>query len=380
MSRILQENHSTASPDRRLCAKWMLSPNPARLYQKVELTLEITHSPDLELVPLHFGDTLGDFTVSRVVVSTPQIIGQREIHRVTIGLAPNSAGQCQIGAIPIQCKGRITDDSLSILIPVQEIKVFTMTVSETSPVQLHHAAGPRSIPDHSGYYWGLGLLLLLFALAGLFRWSRRKSGTLPPVGQSTPAQIAMKKLALLLDRRLHERDVKKFYFEISAIVREFIEQVTEIRAPELTTEEFLQEIKRIADQNALRSAVSSKRDLQAESSIPTKPQTNPKLITLATATGRFRIQQAALIASDLPATPSESVSEIETSPSSEWNLFFSEKNRVALAAFLEIADLVKFARFQPTQAEIMLCFRRASEFLEWGRPLEKPSLRETFPH
>ena len=338
-----------------LHVQWTLVPSPARLYQTVELTLDISHSLDQELVPLEFDDTLGDFTVSSVVASIPRVAEQRENHRITVSLQPNSAGPCQVGAIPVQCKSRVTDDLFLVVVPPQEITILSTAISTVSPGPLHQATGPRPIPDYSGYYWGIGLLLVLFALVGVFRWNRRRLRTLSLVEPPTPTQIATKKLATLLDKRLHERDVKTFYFEITAIVRWFIEQVTQIRAPELTTEEFLREIQKAANQNTTEP-----------SSQMLSPKTNPNFITLATATGRFRIQQAALITSDVPVTPKEP----DIPPSEEWNTFFSEKNRMALAAFLEIADLVKFARFQPTREEVMLGFRRASELIELGRSLE----------
>jgi len=346
-----------------LHVQWTLLPSPARLYQTVELTLDISHPLELELVPLEFGDTLGDFTVSSVVVSVPRIGEQRENHRITVSLQPHSAGLCQVGAIPVQCKSRVADDLFLVVVPPQEITILSTAAVTASPGQLHQATGPRPIPDYSGYYWGLGLLLVLFALVGLFQWNRRRLRALPLGKQPTPTQIAMKKLATLLDKRLHERDVKTFYFEITAIVRWFIEQVTQIRAPELTTEEFLKEIQRITDQNTQQNRPEQVPQTEG-------PKTNPNLITLATATGRFRIQQAALITSEVPATPREPDAEATAPPSDEWNTFFSEKNRAALAAFLEAADLVKFARFKPTREEVMLGFRRASELIESGRALE----------
>ena len=345
-----------------LHVQWTLLPSPARLYQVVELTLDISHSLDLELIPLEFGDSLGDFTVSSVVASIPRIGEQRENHRIKIKLQPNSSGLCQVGAIPVQCKSRVAEDMFLVVVPPQEITILSTAISTVSPGPFHQAIGPRPIPDYTGYYWGIGLLLVLFALVGLSRWNQRRLRALPLREQPTPTQIAMKRLATLLDKRLHERDVKMFYFEITAIVRWFVEQVTEIHAPELTTEEFLREIQRIAGQNT----VTPEKTSQTTASTSSKPKTNPNLITLATATGRFRIQQAALITSEVPVTPKEP----DTPSSEEWNTFFSEKNRAALAAFLEIADLVKFARFQPTREEVMLGFRRASELIELGRSLE----------
>jgi len=113
MSGVFQENQVIDGIPR---VQWTLVPNPAWLYQKVELTLEIAHSLDLELVPLEFGDTLGDFTVSGVVVSIPRIVEQHENHRIMVELHPNSAGPCQVGAIPIQCKSHSSEATTIVLV------------------------------------------------------------------------------------------------------------------------------------------------------------------------------------------------------------------------------------------------------------------------
>ena len=366
------------SSDHRLRVKWSLQPtNSARLYDTVVLTLDITHSLDLELAPLEFGDTLGDMRVVDVVPAIARITEQRETHRIVVHLTPENAGRARIGAVPIRCKERITetppnsDVFVSVVMPPHEMEIQNPVVVSIVSTPLHQGSGPVSIPDYGLYYWVFGILLL-FALGVFVRRKRRGKMVVAAMAErSTPTQIAMRKLANLLDQRLHERDVKRFYVEITSIVRWFIEQKTEIHAPELTTEEFLREF---SQQAKKKTPPPRKKTPTTTHTVSGTKTGTSRLITLETATGRFKMQQAAQASpekGDNFYDPSEdSTVETKTSATQETSGFFSETNRAALAEFLEIADLVKFAKFEPTREEVLHGFRRASEFIELGSRLE----------
>ncbi len=73
-----------------------------------------------------------------------------------------------------------------------------------------------------------------------FYWYRRPKKSAPP----PPAhEIAMQRLRELVDKKLVENGaVEQFFVEITGIVRDYIEQSYGLRAPEQTTEEFLNNI------------------------------------------------------------------------------------------------------------------------------------------
>ena len=367
------------SPDHRLRVKWSLEPaNFVRLYDTVVLTLDVTHSLDLELVPLEFGDTLGDMRVVEVVPTIARIAEQRETHRIVVHLTPETAGRVQIGAIPVRCKERMTeappnsDVFVSVVMSPYEMEIQTPVAISVASQPLHQGSGPLSIPDYGLYYWVFGILLLL-ALGVFVRRKRRSKMVVTAMTErTTPTQIAMRRLANLLDQRLHERDVKRFYVEITSIVRWFIEQKTEIHAPELTTEEFLREF----SQQAQKKTAPPRKKTQTTSHTASSTKTGTsRLITLETATGRFKMRQAGQASPEKDEDEfydhsEDSTVETKTSAKQETSGFFSETNRAALAEFLEIADLVKFAKFEPTREEVLHGFRRASEFVELGSRLE----------
>ena len=95
---------------------------------------------------------------------------------------------------------------------------------------------------------------LIAVLVGLFcGWfmGRRRVALAPPPPIDPHAQ-ALASLQALADRKLIEKgEAEPFYIELSAIVRHFIERRFGLKAPELTTEEFIREA---TDSGQLRPA------------------------------------------------------------------------------------------------------------------------------
>lgn len=87
--------------------------------------------------------------------------------------------------------------------------------------------------------WGL-LLLAGIALLAALVYGISKISTRVKEARMSPVERAMAELRRLLGRNLPQRGLfKEFYIELTAVVRRYIERCHGIRAPKLTTEEFL---------------------------------------------------------------------------------------------------------------------------------------------
>jgi hypothetical protein len=101
---------------------------------------------------------------------------------------------------------------------------------------------PEAIPiDWRPYYWlggaGLALVVLAWIVYRLIAGPRRARPVAPP---PPPHVIANAALEALRARRLVEQGAfKEFYSALSDIVRRYLEDRFRVRAPEMTTEEFL---------------------------------------------------------------------------------------------------------------------------------------------
>ena len=164
-------------------------------------------------------------------------------------------------------------------------------------VGLKDIHGPVSVP---GDWWWLWVVLALFLIGGatvVWMLFLRKSfcSEVKPVAVP-PWEKALLALLELEKQTPHNSDeVKQYYFILSGIIRLYIEERFNIRAPEMTTEEFMD-----------RSRASS--DL-------------------------------------LP------------------------QHRVFLDDFLNVSDMVKFARFEPRGQDLVEVMRSARIFVEGTRPL-----------
>src|SRR5262249_46599976 len=97
-------------------------------------------------------------------------------------------------------------------------------------------------PDLRPWYVAGGTLVVLLALVAVWRWLRLRRR--PAVGVTPPRpahEVAAEALRMLRERRLPEAGAfKEFYSSLSDIVRRYLEDRFRVRAPEMTTEEFLE--------------------------------------------------------------------------------------------------------------------------------------------
>ncbi|MBD3296729.1 MAG: hypothetical protein GF392_05120 [Candidatus Omnitrophica bacterium] len=96
----------------------------------------------------------------------------------------------------------------------------------------------------AGQYWALFLFSAAAAvIVALILWRRSRVGPSLSVRERlTPYQAATRRLRALEKERLQDRGlVKQYYSRLSGIVRAYIEDRFSVRAPEMTTEEFMEQ-------------------------------------------------------------------------------------------------------------------------------------------
>ena len=100
---------------------------------------------------------------------------------------------------------------------------------------------PVELPPNHVLFYSLGFLLASIALAVLARYFLKRKPPKPiNLPRKTPRQIAEERLNDLKKQNLPGRGlVKEYYTALSDIVRRYIEDRFDIRAPEMTTQEFL---------------------------------------------------------------------------------------------------------------------------------------------
>jgi hypothetical protein len=197
-----------------------------------------------------------------------------------------------------------SDDVPEYKILTDEIKIHVKPLADASAIKDLAPIAPNAEPPliAPGLFWPLviggGLLASAVLALAAVRLLRRERPPPPPI---PPHERAYRELEWLLGQGFIDRgELKEFFFHLSRILREYIEGRFGLRAPELTTEEFLIELVR--------------------------------------------------------KKPAE--------PSPDGGRGIPREHQQLLRDFLERADLVKFAKYTPGREEIEGSFEASKRFIE----------------
>lgn len=218
--------------------------------QFFHLTLRVAGPEDYAFeLPAAAKRSLGDFTISGVNKSTPELNGANGVvQQQSYLLEPDGAGKFKLPVLKVSAWHKDKDQAPVIEIDTEELPLIVESL--LPPGQDAHLAdiAPPVAQPWNWLPWtagGLGLAAL-FGL-GWFLWRRRKPGEAPLPPPVPPYLAALQALDRLLARDLPAKGmVKEFYAAVSDILRQYIERHFGLRAPERTTEEFLAELGRLA--------------------------------------------------------------------------------------------------------------------------------------
>ena len=218
-----------------------LSATPAvvRLDRDTLLTIEVSAPPNIlvKLPPLE--SRLAGFTLAGSFDRPAVEHNGLTVRERSVRLQPQAAPRYRIAPMAVTWHDRSGAEQS---FPTRPLVLSSESLVKGDPGSSLAAA--RS-PVH--IYPGLGsVLLYLVAAAGigalgvLVWWAAKRIRREVRLRRMSPRERALHELAELLARDLVTKDrVKDFYFELTMIVRAYIERAHAIRAPEQTTEEFL---------------------------------------------------------------------------------------------------------------------------------------------
>ena len=228
-----------------------LSPETPRVGDILELTIEVASEPDVEVLMPEFGDALDAFQIIDFVPRQSVDSEGRNVATQRYSLQPDRSGRHRIPPILIEFIDRRPgeqaspdgQDAYELLSDRIDFEVASLLQGDQS-TELRHPLGeltlrgPLSLVEQTARWgiWGT----LGFAVAGTaFWWWRNKWHR--AARRRTAYEVARGRLDRLLSQPLPQGEqVERFFVELSQLVREYLEHRFELRAPELTTEEFLE--------------------------------------------------------------------------------------------------------------------------------------------
>lgn len=212
------------------------TPNTVSLHRDVLLTILVSAPEGVKpLLPSLEGRLTG-FTATGVYDDAPATRGKRSIYKRHARLTPEISSEYRLGAMAI---GWLDGGETSW--------------AATQPVVFKEASGdargkvaPRLEPVwiYPPFKTVAVYILMALGVVGLavLAWKLiQRANRAVQLARMSPKERALKELSRLLAKDLVGRNrVKEFYIELTLIVRRYIERAHSIRAPEQTTEEFLE--------------------------------------------------------------------------------------------------------------------------------------------
>lgn len=224
-----------------------LSSDQISIAETVELGFECTIEDGFELATREANDVLGDFEVVDFDVKSERLdsLG-RVVSSYKYELEPMVTGVCVIGEIRFEFFDVNFPDEKRYELVTGEIEVLVASVlgGDVNDIAIADIEGVVGVRGRNAWIWVLGSIV--FVCVGIIIFLRRRGREeLGEVRRYLRADtIAFERLEKLkAEGFLESGRVKKFYERISNILRYYIEDRFELRAPERTTEEFLGELK-----------------------------------------------------------------------------------------------------------------------------------------
>ena len=188
-----------------------------------------------------------DFRVASSEISEPRLLedGRIAIER-TYDLDPYGPGEWTLPPIRVEHFDPRQTDAEPRPIDTEAVPIQVDTILTVDPQQadIEDIRDPLTAP--LPWEW-IAAGVVLLALLAWFLWCRWKSRKPPEEAPEPPIpayEIALGRLDTLLKSDMLDRGhLKEFYFELTSLLRTYIEGQFYLRAPERTTEEFLTELR-----------------------------------------------------------------------------------------------------------------------------------------
>lgn len=235
-----------------------VEPAAPRLGDALTLTLTVEAEPGVEVELPAFGEALGrfsiiDFTPRREQAPSREGGAPKTIWSQRYTLQAAMSGRQRIPSLRIEYvdsrPGQAGDagpaEARELLTESIPLEIASVLPEGENAAELRPPRPALQPPSYSrfdrAWPWLLGVLVAILAVVGFVLWRRHARRRI----RITAYDKAMARLAKLESRGLPgAEDADAWYVELSGIVRRYLEDRFGLRAPELTTEEFLREAQR----------------------------------------------------------------------------------------------------------------------------------------
>ncbi len=207
---------------------------------KIRYTITVSADKDIDIEFPQFGENLAGFAIIDFGSKKKGFWGKKTLSQWYL-LDTYVTGKYTIPASTIRYKSKDAKEWNKIQIKEIQIEVKSILEKEADADDIRDIKSPVNFPVKLGPYIIIGAIVLLIAagICVVFLLKKRKASkdkiTLIPAHE-----VAYKRLQKLQNNNLPgQGKVKEYYIRLSDIVRHYLEDRFALKAPEMTTEEFL---------------------------------------------------------------------------------------------------------------------------------------------
>ncbi len=218
--------------------------NSVGIGDKIKYTITVKIKKGIDIEFPEFGENLAEFSIKDFGSSTGGFLGRKTLTQWYV-LDTYETGSFTIPSVTVKYKvkeGKNWKEVQSEEIGIEVKSVLNEKDTETS--ELQDIKGPLSYQELTYLYIILAIVTVIIISVVIFFLKKKKvpKHIMPP---PRPAhEIAYEALRKLRNEDyLNTGEIRKYYFELSDIVRHYLENRFSMRAPEMTTEEFLSSLK-----------------------------------------------------------------------------------------------------------------------------------------
>ncbi|MFC1576689.1 BatD family protein, partial [Candidatus Omnitrophota bacterium] len=212
---------------------------------RIKYTIRVTAKADTEVELPAFKSKTGDFGIRDRGTSEKTIFGKTTIDAWYI-LTTFKTGDLKIPEATVTYMEKGRDVWREAKVPPVPVKVESVLESAKNKSDIRDIKNPLFFPKvympFLRFFAG-AILLFLIILAILYLRKKIREARIKATTK-LPYEIALEKLEALKQSDLIKKGmVKEYYFELSDILRHYLEERFHMKAPEMTTEEFLAMLK-----------------------------------------------------------------------------------------------------------------------------------------
>ena len=228
------------APDAPVVVRASANPDHVTIGDPIRYIVEISAAPDTEVIIPVLSGQLGDFTISDFGELPARREKERVINTRWYTLTAFITGDRLIPPAHVQYRtpGEALQDATGNEVLVG---VASLLAQDANATDIRDIAPPEALPfDWRPYGVVAAVLAAVGLLAGAFWYFVTRPRRQPVVPPRPAHEVALAALDRLRAQHLTaEGRFEEYFVQLSAIVRRYLEDRFSVRAPEMTTEEFL---------------------------------------------------------------------------------------------------------------------------------------------